>query len=292
MRWLTSGGTHGTPPAQDDTFASYDAGYTFSRSGWGTQRPLHQETYLALRHGPARALHGHDDHGSVLLYADGQPLITDPGKYAYGSTAMRAHVRTAQAHSRITLDGCPPQGNSTEVVDIDHGPGYDRIVLDVDVCEGARWLRTVVFLRDSGALVVLDELDADTRATQHWQLEPGAHTTRHSPQFLTATWPSGARLTIEQLLAVGETTVVTGGTDPLRGWVSQAYGEVTPAPNLATSAQQTPRRDLLTVLRPGTTVDDPRAVLRTEPDAYHLELRTGEDRTYRVVVPRRLSPPR
>ena len=37
VRWLTSGGTHGTPPAPEDTFASYDAGYTFSRSGWGTQ---------------------------------------------------------------------------------------------------------------------------------------------------------------------------------------------------------------------------------------------------------------
>lgn len=224
------------------------------------------------------------------MYADGQPLVTHPGKYAYGATAMWAHVRTAEAHSRITLDDCRPQGNRTEVVEVGHTAHLDQVVLDVDVCDGARWLRTVVFLRESGAVVVLDELEADTRAIQRWQLEPGAETTVHTPQLVTASWPSGGRPTLEQLLPAGETTVVTGGTDPLRGWVSEAYAEVARAPNVAITADPTPRRDLLTVLRPATTAGDIRTVLRGEPDAYLLQVTVDGDATFPVVVRRQLPP--
>lgn len=286
LRWIVSGGQDGTPPT--DTFASYEAGYTFARSGWGVDRPAIEENYLALRHGPATALHGHDDHGSLLLFADGQPLLTDPGKYAYGGTAARAHVQTAQAHNRITLAACPSSGHRSRIVDIERSATTDRVSIEVAVCEAARWVRTVAFLRDSGVTVVLDELDADAAATQHWQLEPGARVTVRRGGRADVQWSSGASLAVEQLLPVGRTTVVTGGDDPLRGWVSEAYGELTPAANLATVADDGVRRDLVTVLRPGSDTATEPSEIDADDDAYRLTVHDGT-RRHIIELPRVLQ---
>ncbi|MFP4235707.1 MAG: heparinase II/III family protein, partial [Nitriliruptoraceae bacterium] len=287
LRWLATDGADGTPPTE--TFVSYPAGFTVARSGWGVDRPAAEETYLALRHGPARALHGQHDHGALLLFAEGQPLLTDPGKYAYGATAERAHVLSAAAHNRLTLEPCAASGASSEVVDIERTATTDRVSIEVADCAGARWIRTVAFLRHSGTTVVLDEVDADAAATQRWQLEPGAEVEVHSPAVVDATWPSGARLAIEQLLPVAETSVVAGGRDPLRGWVSQAYAQLTPAPNLATVAADGPRRDLVTVLRPGLEARTQPSRITTDASAYRVIVHDGTT-SHEVTLPRRLAP--
>ena len=75
------------PTAQ---FATFDAGFAFGRTGWGTTRPFEDEVMWSARFGPGRAFHGHLDHGAVTLYGYGQRLVDDPGLFTMNSNRWRA----------------------------------------------------------------------------------------------------------------------------------------------------------------------------------------------------------
>lgn len=253
MRWMSTAGDSGEPP--EETFVTFDAGFTFARSGWGTDRPRLDETFLSVRHGEPRAFHGHLDHGAVTLFADRQPLLVDPGKFAYGNTAQRRHVVSQEAHSLVTVgDDCPPSSDRrSEVIRAASNDVYDRLTVRVATCAGTGWTRTLGFVRDTGELVVIDEVAAPSSqpVVQRWQLEVGALTEQLGPDLTFTSWAGGATLMVEQLRAVASTTSVAGGTDPLRGWVSERYGELTPAANLEFTAPAASSRLFITVLRPG-----------------------------------------
>jgi hypothetical protein len=289
LDWLRTNGEQGTPPSS--TFVTYDAGFTFARSGWGQPGALDQESFLSLRHGPARQLHGHLDHGSLTLYADGEPLIVDPGKYAYTSRPGRAYVVSAEAHNLVTVgQGCGPQaGRSSPTLQRASDSVIDRIAVRVGVCDGAGWTRMIAFVRDTGEVVVVDETrgpsGADVR--QRWQLEIGARTEQLSSQRLYASFDGGGSLLIDQLAPVGRTTVVSGGTNPLRGLVSPAYNQLEPAPNVEVHAggSGTTRR-YVTVLRPGASPSAPNASFTSTSTSTTVTLPSIDGSTYEIRLPR------
>ena len=78
---------------------------------------LAQSGHVVLRHGGDQAIfdcgplcpdhlpaHAHGDALSFVLWADGQPVIVDPGTFAYTGTE-RARFRATAAHSTVELEG-------------------------------------------------------------------------------------------------------------------------------------------------------------------------------------------
>lgn len=283
--FTSSAGEQGTPPEQ--TFVVYDAGFAFARSGWGEHRALADEAMVSVRFGPRPQLHGHDDHGSVTLYAAGQQLLADPGKYAYADVAERHHVLSRDAHNVVDIEGCGPADLPTHARDVASDRWTDRLTVEVAMCDGIVWERTVVFVRDTGELVVVDDLEASEGRPlrQRWQLELDAQLDDLAPQVAAASWPSGASLLVEQLDAVADVTVAAGSEEPLRGWVSPAYGELEPAEHLEFTASPEATR-FVTVLRPDAATDAYPSSLQVDDDVLTISLTTSEGDRLTVTVDR------
>jgi hypothetical protein len=279
MRWVRSLGTEGAPPSR--TFVTYDAGFAFARRGWGTDRAFQDEAMLSARFGPRPILHGHDDHGSITLFAERQRLIADPGKYAYADDDMRRHVRSRAAHNLVTVGDptCLVPDQPSTISRVSSDADADRLTIHVRTCRGTSWTRTVVFLRDGGEVVVVDDVDAPagTPVAQRWQLEVGASVAAGDRSRVRAVWSgTGTTLLIEQLEPVTAVSSVAGGRSPVRGWVSEAYGQVTAAPNLAFTAPAagTSTR-FVTVLRPGATASSASSTLRRTSTGLHVTVPTA-----------------
>jgi hypothetical protein len=289
MLWMHSRGERGQPPTR--TFVTYGAGYVFARSGWGTDRPFGQDTFLSGRFGPRPILHGHDDHGALTLYAEGQRLLVDPGKYAYANDAERRYVRSREAHNLVTVGaaGCHVPDQPSRISRVTSDAVADRFVLSVRVCQGMTWDRHVAFLREGGEVVVVDEVSAPagTPVAQRWQLEVGAEVAG-TRERIRANWPGGASLLIEQLGTMSGVTSVAGGRDPMRGWVSERYGSVTAAPNLAfTSPASGTATRFVTVLRPGAGGASPASTAAGSDGAVRVTVptATGDEVTVRFPHP-------
>ncbi len=52
--------------------------------------------------------HGHQDCGGFELHHEGEPVIVDPGRGAYGDEGEAALYRSSRVHSLLSLDGADP----------------------------------------------------------------------------------------------------------------------------------------------------------------------------------------
>ena len=116
--------------------------------------------------------HAHADVGSFVLWADGRPVVVDPGSYTYTGEARNA-FRATSAHNTVEVDGvdqcelwgdfraafhphvaagAPRPVGDAVVVDVQHD-GYRRLP------DPVVHLRTVVWCPGDG-VVVVDRLSA------------------------------------------------------------------------------------------------------------------------------------
>ncbi len=72
------------------------------RSGWGEADSL-----LHLHCGTMGAGHGHSDQLHVDLYANGEDILTDSGRYTYVDGPDRREFKDPSAHNTITVDVKP-----------------------------------------------------------------------------------------------------------------------------------------------------------------------------------------
>ncbi|HEX6935268.1 MAG TPA: heparinase II/III family protein [Actinomycetes bacterium] len=238
-------GTTGAAPAS--TFTAYQGGYVFGRSGWGTSRPLADETWFSLRAGKATP-HAHDDAGSFTLYAHGSPLLLDTGqwRYLYGTT--RSFVVSRAAHNVVVVNGVKrtrlrPELRTTSVGGLDIATVVDRGY------RGVTLTRTVAYDRADDVFVVWDRLASakKVRASQQWGLGRDRGVTLDADAAHT-TGP-GANVSLLFTSGGAPLDIAVGGRRPMRGWNSQSYGELSPSPSLRATQRGT---DLswLTVISP------------------------------------------
>jgi hypothetical protein len=247
-QYAASNGAEGSRPA--DTHVTYAAGFAFARTGWGEQRAFEDEAHLSLRFGPGREIHGHNDGTSLTLHAGGGALIVDPGKYGYTDDAMREWVVGPAAHNRVVLNSEFFSSEPTRLVWESHDGGLDIYQLTTAAWKGSTVVRTVVFSRVHGWVLVDDAVDSpgSRTAEQLWHLPAGARVDVAGDTATVVTEQS--RLRIQHLGANVTTTVVEGATDPLQGWVSSEYRKLVPAPTVAASRHGR-RLRWLTLLVPG-----------------------------------------
>jgi hypothetical protein len=289
VQYVRTRGEAGIAP--DRTFAIFDAGFVFARTGWGTQRDFRDEAMLSGRFGPQPIHHGHHDHGAITLYAQRQRLLTDPGKYAYGTSAERQHAVSRTAHNVVTIGpDCTVPDDPSSLGGAASDATTDRFTVYVRTCRGTKWTRTVVFVRGTGEVVVVDDTvgPADAAVVQRWQLEPGATVSTARRDHVTAVWPGGASLLVEQLTPVVSATAATGARAPMRGWVSERYNSYTPAPNLQFTAPAGTTARFVTVLRPGAgAFEVAPSRLTTTSTSSRVTLTTATDEIVTVELPRR-----
>jgi hypothetical protein len=238
-------GTSGAPPTQ--TFAAFEGGYAFGRSGWGAARPLADETFFSVRAGRPTP-HAHDDAGSVTLYSHGSPLLLDTGQWRYRYGTTRSFVVSRAAHNVVLVHGVRrtrpvPQLRAVSVGGLDISTVVDRGY------DGVTITRTVAYDRADDVLLVWDRLDSqkEVRASQQW----GLGRERSVSVKADAAHTSGPGADVSLLFTSGGAPldVAVGQRDPLRGWNSQSYGEISPAPSLRATQKGT-SLSWLTVIAP------------------------------------------
>jgi uncharacterized heparinase superfamily protein len=156
-----------SPPARASESWLADTGYAVLRHG--DDQLIFDAGPISPPHLPP---HAHADVGSFVLWADGQPVVVDPGSYSYTGEARNA-FRGTGAHNTVEVDGADqcelwgdfraafhpnvaagaprPVGDAV-VVDVQHD-GYRRLP------DPVVHLRTVVWFPGDG-VVVVDRLSA------------------------------------------------------------------------------------------------------------------------------------
>ena len=188
MLYVATEGARGSPPA-GPSHAFRWAGQYVMRSGWTMD-----DVYLALDAGPYGYGHQHEDKLAVDLWAYGQELILDPGRFTYAGGKWRSYFLSTASHSTVLVDGRgqrrrqtprarwvsrEPMHNrwaSTEAFDFVTGSYDDGYRGADDVAH----IRKVLFVRPryfiiSDLLIPLARHAASHRATVQYQLGmPGA----------------------------------------------------------------------------------------------------------------------
>ncbi len=171
-------------------------GWAFGRSSWATED---DPSYFSLRFGPGRQIHGGTDHGSVTLYANGSPIITEPGSIGY-SDARRLWFRSAEAKNVLMVgdNRCTASSYAT-LVSGTRTPARDRYVVQTPHCQGVLARRDVAYTRATGAMTVDDTTTPRTVAQgrqQLWHLVAGTKVAvRRTDQYRTVvqlTMPNGS----------------------------------------------------------------------------------------------------
>jgi hypothetical protein len=186
--------------------------------------------------------HGHLDLLSVVAWAEGQPILVDPGTYVYtGDLEWRRAFRRTAAHNTLSVDGADQaemtgpwsldnratptlhlrySGEHFALVDASHS-GFERLASPV----GHR--RQVVLVRGA-YLLVADLLQGEgAHAVERWwHLAPGTAT----PETGLLRAP---RATLAWAALDGQRDDLIVGDEATRqGWISRRYGERLPAPVL------------------------------------------------------------
>lgn len=262
----------GMPSFSDGDARGYAAVLDWGAARWGTppaQRQIHFEHggyhvwRSAAQHwlfdcGPlGEGNHGHFDALSFEWFADGRPLVVDPGRYTYseaGDTNWRLHFRGTAAHNTVCVDGRnqtryeprPVKDASRHAAgSVRHriaGPEPETVLLEahdggaVDLLRG----RTASHAYDAvheRCLVWVDQRYAIVSDRLH---APGAHRYELTFQFgagldVSLDRREGARVAAPGLRVVQPAR--SGQQAALQpGWVSARYGHKTAAPALKTVA--------------------------------------------------------
>ncbi|WP_030484564.1 heparinase II/III domain-containing protein [Nocardioides aequoreus] len=246
-------------------------GWAFGRSSWS---PSDNPSHFSLRFGPGRQIHGHADHGSVTLYANGSPVITEPGSIGYTDT-RRFWFRTASAKNVLKI-GASTCARSTHarLLSSARTATKDRYVVETPHCGSTVARRAVSYTRGTGALTVNDTTSAQSRATprqQLWHLVPGtAVTVRRIDAYR-----SQVRLTMPN----GSTAQLVTTSDR-RGASARAAAALESAKTRLARAERALRAAVRTKARPVATKARKRAVTkaRAEVRAARRKAIVREDR--------------
>jgi hypothetical protein len=212
----------------------------------------HADTVITFDCGPlgylATAAHGHADALSLTMNVDGQPILIDPGTYAYQEGyGWRDYFRSTSAHNTVVVDGrnqSEIQGSflwgqqaHTTIRHWQTTPEYDFAIAEHDGYSkiGITHRRSVLFLKSSWLMVVDDLLGkGQHHINQLWHLHPNCHIT-----VTTENIKVDINNTPKVFVHVSEmeTAVIIGQQNPPQGWASSHYGHLEPAPVITASSQ-------------------------------------------------------
>lgn len=248
LYWLGQPGVqafNAAPEAVPDAlvFDGVDSGNYAIRSSWQKDAD-----FLFFNGGPLGSGHGHSDNNHFSLYAKGQPLLVDSGRYTYREDhPLRVALKTIAAHNAIMVDQFTPCAPSASWEYAQYGTPlkpYVRHRGASHYLEGtiigsqplSVWTRKIVSLPGS-IWVVTDEVQVDGthELTQYFHLDPSV---------TLAPTANGALLNDQwQLINASPYTVTEAPFSP-------RYNEVEPHQVLAFHTAFTDRISQTTIIAP------------------------------------------
>lgn len=240
--FVASKGERGVRPAE--RVLVLDGGYAISRSGWGGDRPLTEESHLVVRHGAFARAHGHHDSGSVHIAAAGRRWLVDPGFHSYQTgDATRRYLASREAHNVPVLPELTRTvGAPFDLVRSSTTAAADDFFL-VDGGYGSAHLeRRVIYLRGPDCWIIWDrarrEDGGEVTLAQHWQSDVGIGVKVRDRGFrlsdesraLTMTWLGG-------YAALSRQDATKGGD--LTGFVGTRWKTLEPAVRITATATGT-----------------------------------------------------
>jgi len=256
-----------SPPLTSPSHMYPYGGYMVMRSGWGED--AHQ---LVMDTGPLgcpySSGHGHADLLSIQCSVFGQPYLVDPGTYCYTADARwRNYFRGTSAHNTVVVDGTSQA--------IPTGPfSWDRkvkatlrrwvatetsVLADADhaayqgLSDPVSHRRRVLFV-NSRYWVVVDDLDghAEHLLELAWQFAP-LDVSLKPEGWVEAAGLHGQGLRLRTFSSVPlDATIIRGGLNPIRGWISPDYGQQKCAPQLVYSIREELPVRIVTLLLPSS----------------------------------------
>jgi hypothetical protein len=238
---------HALPPMKDRParLAFPEGGYYVLGQDFGGPR----EVKALVDAGPlgylSIAAHGHADALAFTLSVGGNPVLVDPGTYAFhGERRWRDYFRGTSAHNTVRLDRqdqSVPGGDflwlkhararcgrfeTGAVRDLFEGVHDGYLRLDDPVLHRRR----IEFDKPGMTLEVRDTLEcaAEHFVEIHWHL--AEHCVATSSGHCVHVQGAGARLRIDCPRELDAPAVVVGQDDPPLGWTSPRYDCKTPSP--------------------------------------------------------------
>lgn len=237
-----------TPPASGSRVFR-DAGLAVMRTGWN--RKAHVLLFDAGPQGMSSCAHGHADALQVMVSADGEEWLVDPGTFVYTSAPQWRHAFAGTAaHNTVMVDG----RDQAEAVDVFKWrepaqaklerwislPGADLAIGShsgyARLAKPVVHRRTVVFLKPD--YWILSDEFAGEGAHQfdfHLHFAPGVKLEATHNIWLAA--KNGSRMLVAPPQASMAARVIQGDENTRQGWYSADYGHREPAPVLVGTAQ-------------------------------------------------------
>ena len=248
------------PPGEPEDLNQPGPLRRFAESGYyllGTAFDTDQEIRVLADAGPlgylSIAAHGHADALALTLSAAGQPLLIDPGTYAYHTEEKwRRYFRGTAAHNTVRVDGCDQsvqggnfmwlqQANATceewqaegdRDCFIGRHDGYQRLK------DPVLHRRKIVLDKRARVLTVEDsfECKGEHVLEWHWHLDPScsasiqASNEARPAQVQVRSGP--VSMTVNMLHPELEPTLACGQEVPPLGWISYRFDEKQPSPTI------------------------------------------------------------
>ena len=238
-------------------------GYWLLGSDFGTP----DEVHLIADAGPlgylSIAAHGHADALSLLLSLGGQPVLVDPGTYAYHTQAKwRNYFRGTSAHNTLRIDQMDQSVIGGNFMWLDKAEArclhhrYDAFGDDwLAEHDGYRRLadpvihrRHVKYFRADRLIYVADHV----KCSGHHILEWHWH---FAPECRIELSPLGAHVSVNDwrvhlVFDAGmQFSLHEGQIDPPLGWISRRFDQKEPSPSLRCCSIVDSSRDFVTEMR-------------------------------------------
>lgn len=193
------------------------------------------------------AAHGHADALAFVLSLGGQPVLIDPGTYAYHTQRRwRDYFRSTAAHNTLCVDGVDQSeigGNfmwlrkaNARCLGFTHDTGQAEWLAEHDgytrLRDPVMHRRRIQFLPAEGRIRVTDSVKCarSHRLAWHWHFDPQCTIELKANVAIIAV--GGWQLTLQPPEAVSSLTLHRGQDDPPLGWVSRRFDHKEPAPTL------------------------------------------------------------
>ena len=237
LLYLSSDGNLGEKIAQD-SIVYEDAGIAIFKNNWEDSSSLYfalfNRFHMVTKHKQC------DDLTFVLTLQDTDYFV-DSGKYNYDEKdPYRIFMRSIFAHNSIAVDGesydIQDKSNigKTAIEQYEIASDYSYVKASHTLYEGVKITRTVIFFND-GAVYFHDEIESDEQHeyTQTFNIGEDVNIDySDTTNVFLSSLIDNTSLTLKQLNEISEFESYYGSDDPIMGWQSTVFNEVSPITSL------------------------------------------------------------
>jgi len=262
------------PPARSATFAG--VGLTIMRNDRGCR--------LAFDCGQcvdSESAHNHADALSLQMCSSKGPMLVDPGTYTYsGPRAWRHFFRGTSAHNTVLIDGrgqAQPNGpfawravGSVRRRQSCSNPGFDFAEGDYHHhrrAGGVRHTRRVLYVKPDYWIVADVIAGHGAHELEWWFHFPPCDARLDDAGRCSAETPGGP-LMIVPVAAGADARIVKGASDPIQGWVSEAFEHKAAAPALCYSLRAQLPAAAAALIAPGAGQGEPIVTALGNPESF------------------------